>query len=236
MLPAVTSAASITGEASAINAPPREPFFLVHTPNVRGSWTVRSEGLPGPTWVPDCSDYPVVGGAAGVRQAHTGMAEADQIQPAVNALQSAGRIPIPRTAGYMKTSPCRNPANGQAGVIHHRAWETFAPAMRKGEADSARIDYAQQNAAFIRYYKEGLIPPPDPRLPAEIIRQAIESASKELAHTDRPDGQQARIVGAACQRARVFVNAARPWDPKYKPDPALLAEIDAIEGVKAVAA
>jgi len=235
MLSPVSSAAALTGEASAINAAPREPFILVHTPNVRGSWTVRTEGLERPTWVPDCADYPVVGGAASVRQARNGVPEAEQIQPAVNVLQSAGRIPLPRTLGYMKVSPCRNPATGRAGSAHHRAWESFSPAMRKGEADSARIDYAAQNAAFLAYHKAGHIPDPDPRLPAEIIRQAITAAEKELAHTDRPDGQQARIVREVCARARKLVNAARPWDPKYKPDPQLLAEIDAIEGVKAVA-
>lgn len=224
------SAASLTGEASAINAAPREPFLLVHTPNVRGAWSVRTEGFKAPTWVPDCSDYPVVGGAAGVRQARAGQSEAEQIQPAANILQSAGRYAIPRAQGYMKASPCRDPTTRQAGTVHHRAWESFTPAMRAGEADSARIDYARQNAEFLRYHKEGLIPTPDPRFIPSLIQAAIDNAVREAAKTDRNETQHRRIVSGACAYARTLIKAARPWDPSYKPDAAQLAEIDAIEG------
>lgn len=221
----------IVGRPSAVVARPNAPFLLVHNTGRLGSWEVREEGLDRPTWVPSCDNYPLVPGAAYVRQRSDRMSdpEREEIEPVAEIARRDGRKILPKALGYCKAIDCIAPGSTQRGTMHVRAWSDVLPPLEEGKLAIERVDFARQNREFLAYYASGHIPAPDPRLLERQHRSNVGAVLAIKADKNLPSDLKLDQTRDAVALARRELFAARPWDPDYTPPVAAVAEVNRLD-------
>lgn len=70
-VPSVSAPSALVGEGR-INVQPNWPFKFYHQPRESGAWSVETEGLEEPTWLPVIKPLIVMPGASGVRTLERG--------------------------------------------------------------------------------------------------------------------------------------------------------------------
>lgn len=136
-LPSSSGLGGVTG-IERLRAKPNAPFFLIHYPHEAGGWSVVSEGLDGPTWVPDLRPFALVPGCGGVRTLERGEHAAAAYEQAILNLQRRGAVV------YLPESPAMQITDAE----HLPAGVAAGPYIRQVETDTI----PDGHAAGVPYY------------------------------------------------------------------------------------
>jgi len=159
-----------------IRAEATPPFFLVHFPR-HGNWVIETEGLEGPTWLPELQRIPIEPGTLVFHQKKHRSDPIDTVvSDSIALLQRRGAVVIPpdiRVAatgcyrpddpesgfGYIRELSVEHPKTRQPGIRHIDAWETPKPALAGRRLKFTR-DRARYNRWLLALVEEGYIKPP----------------------------------------------------------------------------
>jgi hypothetical protein len=197
------------GETAALPVAPNWPFFLLHWPE---EWSVETEGLEEPTWLPMVVRHTVLPGCNLNRTLRRDDPPHTAYDQAILANQRKGAIyldPDAYSPQYRKAAPCRDPITRQAGEFWAERWQ-HPRAPRRGKRLKFRIDRADFNAFRLDAVLDGTIPAPlDDVLEVFIDRQ--RSKVRRLSGLTGLEAKELRArVKEATDRLELMVNARRP--------------------------
>jgi hypothetical protein len=213
----------------AIRSPPNYPFlYRVHP----SAWTVESEGLDGPTLLPEIGKHLLIPGCNGVRtlsdnekttpeRAYEDAVAAAQGKGwtyiALDTITDAKHLPPGVPAGpFLREIPCRHPQTGIAGSRWVEAWSVPVATLPDDE-QAFQFDRASYNRWRLSLVESGKIPAPNAvvvsRLKARIDGQHARIQSRVA--TD-PHVKEANLAKAKAASDAVAVAAA----PKARKTPA----------------
>jgi len=210
-LPSSSGLGGVSG-IERLRAKPNAPFFLIHFPHEAGGWSVESDGLDGPTWVPDLRPYALVPGCGGVRTLERGEHAAAAYEQAILNLQRRGAaVYLPESPAMQVNDPEHLPAGVPAG-----------PYIRQVETDTI----PDGHAAGVPYYHLAHEQMSNGRTPTAPHKRVLDAAAWNRWRVALVDGghiappaddviaerieQQRRKVGSAARdtRANTEVRAA----------------------------
>lgn len=202
-----------------IRIQPNFPFLLRHHP---AAWEVATEGLDGPTWLPQLCQHVLRPGVNGVRTLNEdeepqrayedsvsngmkqGFTYLDPAEALPTDMLPAGAV----SGGYLREVPCRDLRTTAIGSRYIEAWAMPEPAL-PDEIQTFKFDRAAYNRWRLMLVTTGVITPPQDRvmrrlrqrMGGHLDRVKVLNLPKEL-RDERIKTEQANVDAHA--------NAARP--------------------------
>lgn len=217
------SMSSDTADGARHDIEPNAPFFLVHHPR---SWRIATEGLAGPTIVPDLQKRLVQPGVNGMRTRQPHEQEAATYQAALEHDVRQGFVvlypdeEIPADClpdgiegeGYLREYPCRGPVSQKAGSYHTEVWSVPQPVF-PGETQAYAFERATYNKWLVHLVESGRIAPPTARVRDQFELRAADRLGRLRAAPLPPDLRAERVAAqkealTAVQGAALPVEAA----------------------------
>ena len=236
-LPSSSGLGGVSG-IERLRAKPNAPFFLIHYPYEAGSWSVATEGLDGPTWVPDLRPFGLVPGCGGVRTIERGEHAAASYEQAILNLQrrgavvylpefeamqitSAEHLPPGVAAGpYIRQVETDTIPDGHAAGVpyYHLAHEQMSNGRTPTAPHKRVLDGGAWNRWRVALVDAGVIATPDDDVIAdriELQRAKVASAARDT--RANADGRAAAVDTQSQRRARMEAARVPGRTPAPKP-------------------
>lgn len=198
------------------------PFWMVHWAGSRGSWSVDTEGLDGPTWLPVVSPVSLQPGAFGVRTITP-----DEARSNPGAALTVARENVAKRNGVILNHavqipddalPDGVPAGGYhrsvdaiGGQFYHTPWDQPRKSM-SGAAPSPKHDAASYNRWRLWLVTSGQIAAPDEQVIDDAIAMLEQRLNTTVTNTATVSDREAKT---RVQRAELRLEQARtarkPW-------------------------
>jgi hypothetical protein len=211
-LPSSSGLGGVSG-IERLRATPNAPFFLIHYPYEGGSWSVETEGLDGPTWVPDLRPFGLVPGCGGVRTIERGEHAAASYEQAILNLQRRGAVVyLPESETMQITSAEYLPAGVPAGPYirqvetstipdghaagvpyYHLAHEQMSNGRTPTAPHKRVLDAPAWNRWRVALVDAGVIATPHD----DVIQERIELQRSKVASASRDTRANADVRAAA---------------------------------------
>lgn len=195
--------------ASTHNIEPNAAFFLFHHP---ANWRIASEGLDGPTWIPDVQKKPLIPGCNGIRTRRQNEAEEATYLHAIDEDQRSGSVYLWPEAvipdgclpggitgeGYLRAYPCRGNMTGRTGEHFVEVW-SLPVASLPNEAQQYQFDRASYNRWCAWLVESGVVDPPIPRILDRLVRRHEDHLARAKVLNIAPDLRAERIAQREAQ-------------------------------------
>jgi len=216
LLAAGRSRRTLTSDAAGMgrhSIEPSQPFFLIHHPR---SWRLATQGLDGPTLVPDLQRREVQPGVNGMRTRQPHEPEEATYQAALESdvrngwtvLYPDEEVPsscLPdgiEEEGYLREYPCRGPISQRTGSHYVEVW-SVPVATYPGEQQRYSFDRAAYNRWLVHLVESGRIEGPSARVRAELATRASSRVARVKAAPLPPDLRKDRVVEQQARLAAI---------------------------------
>lgn len=220
-----------------LRAEPRPAFLYQHHWQ---SWTVETEGLEGPTLLPELVPLQLVKGVNGVRTTKAGELSEQAYRSAVRSREDQGFLTLAPTLRVEREHlPAGVPAGayvralkvvtkaGGAGIRHQEAWDVPVP-TGPGADQRFKFDRASYNRWRLHLVETGVIPPVTDDVVSAMRATAARRVTRiKSAHIPNEDLRKAKVDEAEGEAAAVDAAADRaegqeaaPKTPKSPKAPA----------------
>ena len=192
---------------------PNAPFILVHHAGYPGSWRIETEGLQGPTWLPQVDRFILSPGVNGVGTIEPGQDPSEAYTATREILHKAKIVEV-KAPGVVVSEPCRDPRSGATGQHYRERFERVEAPANPAASAKVRIDRAERNRWRAQLVADGLIPAPHESIIFAARRDLVSALERARGRTDvAPDVRDAQIA-AADHALSVFDGARKPWIPE----------------------
>lgn len=202
-----------------IRIQPNFPFLLRHHP---AAWEVATEGLDGPTWLPQLCQHVLRPGVNGVRtlneneEPHRAYEDSvsNGMKQGFTYLDPAEALPadmLPAGAvsgGYLREIPCRDLRTTAIGSRYVEAWAVPEPAL-PDEIQTFKFDRASYNRWRLMLVMTGVIKPPQDRVKRR-LRQRMQGHLDRVKVLNLPKELREERIGIEQANVDVHAEAVAP--------------------------
>lgn len=186
---------------------PNHRFVCAHHPD---NWDLETEGMDGPTWLPDIQEIPVQPGVGGARTVKQGEDDSAAYSILIANLKSNGyhvimdgrHFDVPAgelMSDYLIGYPCKSPSNGQRGTFWASVWDKPRH-KRAGKRQKFQRDRASWNRWRLSLVESGAIPSPHPDIVDEKRARIVTHIDRHTAETRTDDKVKGAKIASLTER------------------------------------